>query len=116
MSEYNPQSTGILLSNTETIPGYQITEVLGLAMGNTVRAKHIGKDIGAGLKSLVGGELKAYTEMLSDARREATNRMINDGKGMGAHAIVNIRYMTSSIMSTAAELFAYGTAVRLMEK
>jgi len=113
MSEYTPEQTGIMLSTTDSIPGYQVVQVLGVVTGNTVRAKHLGKDIGAGLKSIVGGELRGYTEMLSDARREALNRMINEAKEMGADAIVNIRYMTSSIMRTAAELFAYGTAVRL---
>ena len=116
MTEYTPALTGILLSNTETIPGYEIVEVLGIVTGNTVRAKHIGKDIGAGLKSLIGGELKAYTEMLSDARMEATNRLINDAKSVGADAVINIRFMTSAIMNTAAELFAYGTAVRIRKQ
>jgi len=113
MTEYTPQNIGILLSNTETIPGYEIVEVLGIVTGNTVRSKHLGKDIGAGLKSLVGGELKAYTEMLTDARMEATNRLINDAKSMGADAIINLRFMTSAIMGSAAELFAYGTAVKI---
>jgi len=113
MTEYTQERTGIFLSNTENIPGLKVSHIIGLAMGNTVRAKHIGKDIGAGLKSLVGGELKAYTEMLSDARREAMNRMINEAKEMGADGVINIRFMTSSIMGSAAELFAYGTAVKL---
>jgi len=113
MTEYTEERTGILLSNTDYITGRKVARILGLAMGNTVRAKHLGKDIGAGLKSLVGGELKAYTEMLSDARREAMNRMINEAKEMGADAIINIRFMTSAIMGSAAELFAYGTAVKL---
>jgi len=113
MSEYTKERMGILLSNTENIPGHRVVQILGVAMGNTVRAKHLGKDIGAALKNIVGGELRGYTEMLSDARREATNRMINDAKEMGADAVINIRYMTSSIMKSAAELFAYGTAVKL---
>ncbi len=116
MNDYTPRTTGIMLSNTETISGYDVAQVLGIAMGNTVRAKHLGKDIGAGLKSLIGGEIRAYTDMLSDARQEALNRMINNAKDMGANGIVNVRFMTSAIMTNSAELFAYGTAVILQEK
>jgi len=113
MSEYTEEKMGIILSNTETVPGRTVAKIIGIAMGNTVRAKNIGKDIGAAFKNLVGGEIKQYTEMLSDARREAMNRMINDAKDMGADAVINIRFMTSAIMGGAAELFAYGTAVKL---
>ncbi|KUK29515.1 MAG: hypothetical protein XD62_1398 [Methanosarcinales archeaon 56_1174] len=81
--------------------------------GNTVRAKHIGKDILAGLKNIIGGELQEYTEMLADARREAMNRMINEAKKLGADAVVNVRFTTSQTMTGAAELLAYGTAVKL---
>ncbi|MBA7670278.1 hypothetical protein ES703_78423 [subsurface metagenome] len=101
------------LANTDFIPGYQIQEVLGLVLGNTVRAKHIGRDIMAGLKSIVGGEIQEYTDMLSDARKEALNRMINEAKKLGADAVINIRFMTSQTMGSAAELLAYGTAVKL---
>lgn len=101
------------LANTDFIPGYQIQEVLGLVLGNTVRAKHIGRDIMAGLKSIVGGEIQEYTDMLSDARKEALNRMINEAKKLNADAVINIRFMTSQTMGGAAELLAYGTAVKL---
>ena len=103
----------MLLSNTEQIPGHQITEHLGLVTGSTVRAKHLGKDILSGLKNIVGGELKAYTELLAEARQEATERMVAEAERQGADAIVNIRYATSSLSQGAAELFAYGTAVRM---
>ena len=102
-----------ILSNTETIPGKQFAEFYGLVTGNTVRAKHIGRDIMAGFKNIVGGELKGYTELLQDSRREATERMVEQAQSMGANAVVNVRYATSSIAQGAAELFAYGTAVRV---
>ena len=103
----------MLLSNTETVPGRKIVEFYGVVTGNTVRAKHIGRDIMAGLKNVVGGELHGYTELLQDSRKEATDRMIEQARSMGANAIVNVRYATSSISQGAAELFAYGTAVRV---
>jgi len=103
----------IEISNTETIPGRRIVEFYGVVTGNTVRAKHLGKDILAGLKNIVGGELKAYTELLQDSRNEATQRMIEEARSMGANAVVNVRFATSSISQGAAELFAYGTAVRV---
>ncbi len=104
----------MILSNTEEVPGRQITEFCGVVTGSTVRAKHLGKDILAGLKNLVGGELKGYTELLQEARQEATDRMVDEAKRLGANAIVNVRYQTSSISQGAAELFAYGTAVRII--
>ncbi len=103
----------MILSNTETIPGKQIAEFYGVVSGNTVRAKHVGRDIMAGLKNIVGGELAGYTELLQDSREEATQRMIKQAEAMGANAIVNVRFATSSISQGAAELFAYGTAVRV---
>ncbi len=103
----------MIISNTESIPGRQIVEFYGVVTGNTVRAKHVGRDIMAGLKNIVGGELKGYTELLQDSRKEATERMIEQAQSMGANAVVNIRYATSSISQGAAELFAYGTAVRV---
>lgn len=106
-------SSSIELSNTETIPGRRIVEFYGVVTGNTVRAKHLGRDIMAGLKNIVGGELKAYTELLQDSRTEATQRMIEEARSMGANAVVNVRFATSSISQGAAELFAYGTAVRV---
>ncbi len=102
----------MLITTTESIHGYAY-EILGLVFGNTVRAKHIGKDIMAGLKNIVGGELQEYTDMLADARKEALNRMINDAEKLGAEAVINVRFTTSQTMAGAAELLAYGTAVRL---
>lgn len=99
--------------NTETISGYRITESLGLVQGSTIRAKHIGKDIMAGLRTLVGGEIKEYTEMFVESRNESTKRMTADAERLGADAIVNVRFMTSQVMSGAAELLAYGTAVKI---
>jgi uncharacterized protein YbjQ (UPF0145 family) len=101
------------ISNTESIPGRTIVQFYGVVTGNTVRAKHIGRDIMAGLKNIVGGELAGYTELLQDSRNEATQRMIQQAESMGANAVVNVRFATSSISQGAAELFAYGTAVRV---
>ena len=106
-------SDSIAISNTESIPGRTIVEFYGVVTGNTVRAKHVGRDIMAGLKNIVGGELKGYTELLQDSRKEATDRMIEHAVSMGANAVVNVRFATSSISQGAAELFAYGTAVRV---
>jgi uncharacterized protein YbjQ (UPF0145 family) len=103
----------IKVVNTDFVPGYKIAETLGVVTGNTVRAKHLGKDILAGLKNLVGGELQEYTEMLSEARMEALNRMIKEAKKIGADAVINVRFTTSQTMAGAAELLAYGTAVKL---
>ncbi|MCA8917066.1 MAG: YbjQ family protein [Planctomycetes bacterium] len=99
------------LVNTESIPGYRVRQSLGLVQGNTIRAKHIGRDIMAGFKNIVGGEIVGYTELLAEARNEATQRMIAQAQSMGANAIVNVRYSTASVMQAAAEMFAYGTAV-----
>jgi len=101
----------MLISNTQEIPGKTITEFYGVVSGSTVRAKHIGRDIAAGLKNIVGGELAGYTELLSEARGEAIRRMSYQAEAMGANAIVNVRFATSSVAQGAAELFSYGTAV-----
>lgn len=101
------------MSNTETIPGMSITQSFGVVTGSTVRAKHIGKDILAGFKNIVGGELKSYTELLMEARNEALGRMMADAMARGANAVVNVRFATSSVAGGAAELFAYGTAVNV---
>lgn len=101
----------MLVSNIEIIPGKRITEHLGMVQGNTVRAKHAGRDIMAGLKNIFGGELKGYTELLSEAREEATQRMVQQAEALGANAVINVRFSTSSVTAGAAELFAYGTAV-----
>jgi uncharacterized protein YbjQ (UPF0145 family) len=103
----------ILISTTETIPGRNITESLGIARGSTVRARNLGRDIFAGLKNLVGGEISEYTRLLADSREEALQRMLLDGQRLGADAIVNVRFTTSNVMQGAAEILAYGTAVKL---
>ena len=99
------------LVNTETIPGWNITEVKGLVSGNTIRAKHLGRDIGAAFKNMAGGELKAYTELLAESRAEATSRMVAEAQALGASAIVNVRFTTSTGAVGAAEMYAYGTSV-----
>jgi len=103
----------ILVTSSHEVPGKKIVKVLGIVRGNTVRARNIGRDIGAGLKNLVGGEIKTYTDMVSNARDEAYNRMVNDAIKMKADAIINVRFMTSMIMQGASEMLAYGTAVKL---
>lgn len=102
---------GLMLSSTEEVPGRTITAFLGVVAGSTVRAKNVGRDIMAGLKNLVGGELKGYTELLNEARQEAMQRMMLQAQALGANAIVGVRFTTSTVASGAAELFAYGTAV-----
>lgn len=99
------------VSNVESVPGKQIVRFVGLVQGSTVRAKHVGRDIMAGLKNIVGGELKGYTELLNDARNQALERMLAQAEQLGANAVVNVRFTTSSITQGASELFAYGTAV-----
>ncbi len=104
----------MIIVNTETVTGKEITSFHGLVQGNTIRAKHVGRDIGAFFKNLVGGELQAYTELLNDARNEAIDRMIAQAEELGANAIVNVRFTTSSVAGGAAELYAYGTAVTVV--
>tara|TARA_R110001583_G_scaffold5106_16_gene28281 strand:+ start:919 stop:1248 length:330 start_codon:yes stop_codon:yes gene_type:complete len=108
--------TNILISNIEVIPGKRVSQHLGLVMGSTVRAKHAGKDIMAGLKNIFGGELGGYTELLSEARQEATDRMTEQTKAIGGNAVINVRFSTSSITAGASEILAYGTAVVLEDK
>ncbi len=103
----------MIITSTDTIPGKKIVKILGVVKGNTVRTKHIGRDIAAGFKTLVGGEIKGYTDMLSESREEAYNRMVNEAIKLNADAVVNVRFMTSAIMQSAAEILAYGTAVKL---
>jgi len=103
----------MLLSNLEIVPGKRVLKHLGLVQGSTVRAKHVGKDLLASLKNIVGGELKAYTELLQESRDEALERMVKQAQAVGANAVLNVRFATSSITQGAAELFAYGTAVVL---
>ena len=101
----------MIVVNIESVPGHRIVELRGLVQGNTIRAKHLGRDIGAGLKNLVGGELRAYTELMTEARREALERMIEQARQLNANAVVNVRFTTTNVASGAAELYAYGTAV-----
>lgn len=103
----------ILTTTTSEIPGKKVAEILGVVKGNTIRARHVGRDIAAGFKNIVGGEIKSYTEMTEKARDEAFNRMINQAVDLGADAIINIRFATSMVMTGAAEMLAYGTAVKL---
>ncbi len=105
----------MILVNTEMIPGYRVVETKGLVQGNTIRAKHLGRDIAAGFKNLVGGELKGYTELLTESRRQAIERMIGQAQQMGANAVVNVRFTTSAVTQGAAELYAYGTAMVVEE-
>ncbi len=104
----------MILITSDKIPGKEIRETLGLVRGNTIRAKHIGKDILAGLRSIVGGEIKEYTEALDEARKSALKRMVDEEVKLGADAIVCIRFTTSQVMAGAAELLVYGTAVKLV--
>jgi uncharacterized protein YbjQ (UPF0145 family) len=103
----------VILTNIPSIPGKTVVETLGLVQGSTVRAKHLGRDLMAGLKNLVGGELKGYTELLQESREEATQRMIEQARQRGANAVVNVRFCTAAITQGASELLAYGTAVRV---
>lgn len=103
----------IIVTTTNEVPGKKIAKVLGVARGNTVRARNIGRDIGAGFKNLVGGEIKTYSEMTSQARDEAFNRMVNEAVKLKADAIIGMRFMTSMVMAGASEMLAFGTAVKL---
>lgn len=101
----------MLMTNIESIPGRQMVKLHGVVSGSTVRSKHVGRDLMAGFKNIFGGELKGYTELLQESRDEALTRMQEQAKGMGANAIVNVRFSTSSVAAGAAELYVYGTAV-----
>lgn len=103
----------MLLLNIDYIPGKEIGEALGIVKGSTVMSKHLGKDFMAGMKTIVGGEIEGYTEMLDEARKVATKRMVDEAEALGADAVINIRYTSSSVMQGAAEVTAYGTAVRV---
>ncbi len=103
----------MIMTNVNTVPGKKIVEHFGIVQGSTVRAKHVGRDIMASFKNLIGGELKGYTELLQESRQDAMDRMEQQAQQMGANAVVNIRFATSSVAQGAAELFAYGTAVRV---
>jgi uncharacterized protein YbjQ (UPF0145 family) len=103
----------MIIVTTEIVPGREIEKSLGIARGSTVRARNVGRDIVASLKGLVGGEIKEYTKLLADSRESALQRMTDDAKKMGADAVVNVRFGTSAVMQGAAEILAYGTAVKL---
>lgn len=107
---------GMILTTQDELADYEIYETLGLVRGNTIRARHIGKDIIAGLRTLVGGEVVEYTKMLAEAREQAIDRMIEEAQGLGADAVVCLRFATSPVMAGAAELLAYGTAVRIKRR
>ena len=113
MEIVNTEGGAMILTNIESIPGRRIVEHFGLVSGSTIRAKHIGRDLMAGLKNIVGGELKGYTQLLNESRKQAIDRMIEQTRQMGGNAIINIRFSTSSVAQGAAELYAYGTAVRI---
>lgn len=102
----------MMVTTTENIPGREVKEVLGVVFGSCVQTKHIGKDIRAGLRSVIGGEAKSYTELMEEARRTAMQRMIDDAKKLNADAIVGMRYATAQTMTGAAEIIAFGTAVK----
>jgi len=103
----------MMITNVESIPGQQILEHYGLVQGSTIRAKHVGRDIMAGIKNVFGGELKGYTELLHESRNEAISRMVAQAEKLGANAVINVRFSTSSVAQGAAEILAYGTAVKM---
>jgi uncharacterized protein YbjQ (UPF0145 family) len=106
----------MLVSHLEMAPGHRVVAQLGIAQGSTVRAKHVGRDFMSGLKNIVGGELKAYTELMQEARDEAVNRMKKEARSMGANAVLNLRLVTTSITMDAAEILAYGSAVKIEKR
>lgn len=106
----------MLIVSTESIVGKKIEKSLGLVRGNTIRARHIGNDIMAGLRNIVGGEVKEYTKMISESREEALNRMVKDAQRLGANAIIGVRFTTSQVMAGASEILAYGTAVIVIDE
>ncbi len=103
----------IIVTTSENIAGKKIKKIIGVVRGNTVRTRNIGRDIGAALKNIIGGEIKTYTDLVSQARDEAYNRMVNNAIKMGADAVINVRFATSTVMAGASEMLAYGTAVKL---
>ena len=105
--------TEIIVTTGTEIPGKKIVKILGVVKGNTVRARNIGRDIGAGLKNIIGGEVKTYTEMTQNSRDEAYNRMVNEAVNLNADAIIGVRFTTSMVMAGASEMLAYGTAVKI---
>jgi len=106
----------MIVVNTDFIPGKKIVECFGIVRGNTIRARHIGKDILAILKNMVGGEIEEYTKLMAESREQAIDRMIEEARKLGANAVINVRFTTSEMMQSAAELLAYGTAVRVEDE
>tara|TARA_Y100001934_G_C12002689_1_gene608428 strand:+ start:134 stop:463 length:330 start_codon:yes stop_codon:yes gene_type:complete len=106
-------SADMIITTTETVPGREISEVIGIAKGNVVRARFVGRDIIAGLRTLVGGEVDEYTKLMAEAREQSYDRMLESARQMGADAVVNVRFTTSLIMQGSSEIMTYGTAVRL---
>ena len=106
----------MIVVTTEFVAGKKITETLGIVRGNTIRARHIGKDILAGLKNIIGGEIEEYTKMIAESREQSLDRMVAEAESLGADAVVGVRFMTASMMQNAAELLAYGTAVKLEDQ
>jgi uncharacterized protein YbjQ (UPF0145 family) len=103
----------MIVVTTDTVPGYRITRAVGLVRGNTIRARHIGRDITARLRNIAGGEVREYTKLMAESREQAIDRMVEEAEQMGADAIVAVRFTTSMVMSTAAEILCFGTAVML---
>ncbi|HSJ24859.1 MAG TPA: YbjQ family protein [Longimicrobiales bacterium] len=103
----------MIVVTTDTVPGYRITSALGVVRGNTIRARHVGRDIMAHVRNLAGGEVREYTKLMGESREQAMDRMVEEAEQLGAHAVVGTRFMTSMVMSTAAEILCYGTAVML---
>jgi len=110
---YTKELINIIIVNTDYITGREIENIIGLVKGSTIKARHIGSDIGAGLRNLVGGEVKGYTKMIDEARDEALERMKKEAENLGADAIINVRFTTSQVMAGASEILVYGTAVKL---
>ena len=103
----------MIISTTEVVPGREVQEILGLVRGNTIRARHVGKDIMAGLRNIVGGEITEYTKLMGESREQALDRMVAQAQALGADAIICVRFTTSMVMTQASEILAYGTAVKL---
>ena len=110
-----PRGGGVLLATSDTIAGHRIVRTLGLVRGNTIRSRHIGRDILANLRNVVGGEISEYTKLLAEAREQALDRLVEEAESLGANAVVSLRFQTTEVMKAAAELLAYGTAVVIEE-
>jgi len=105
----------MIVVTTDYVPGKKVTDTLGIVRGNTIRARHLGKDILAALKNIIGGEIEEYTKMIAESREQSLDRMIQEANSIGSDAFINVRFMTASMMQNAAELLAYGTAVKFEE-